>query len=74
MIEININGKSFQTDVGEDTPLLWVLRDELNITEINYHCGDVLCSDCTILVDGHAMQACKTPVGDVRGKAITSIQ
>ena len=74
MIELKVNGKSLQTEVGEDTPLLWVLRDHLKMTGTKYGCGEGLCGACTVLIDGKPERSCITPVGDVRGKSVTTIE
>jgi isoquinoline 1-oxidoreductase alpha subunit len=74
MIEIKVNGKSLQTEASLDTPLLWVLRDHLKMTGTKYGCGEGLCGACTVLIDGKPARSCITPVGDVRGKAVTTIE
>jgi isoquinoline 1-oxidoreductase subunit alpha len=74
MIELNVNGKAFQTEVAENTPLLWLLRDHLKISEIKYRCGEGLCGDCTVQVDGKPIRSCITPVGEMRGKSLTTIE
>lgn len=74
MIRLKVNGKELQAEVGEDTPLLWVLRDHLKLTGTKYGCGEGLCGACTVLVDGKAHRSCITPVGDVQGKSITTIE
>src|SRR3546814_4315364 len=67
MINIEINGEARALDVAEDTPLLWVLRDELGLTGTKFGCGMALCGACTVHVDGVATRACVTAVGDVAG-------
>ena len=74
MIEIILNGKRLQTEASLDTPLLWVIRDHLKMTGTKYGCGEGLCGACTVLVDGKPERSCITPVGDVRGKGITTIE
>lgn len=74
MIEIKVNGKSLQTEAGAETPLLWVLRDYLKMTGTKYGCGEGLCGACTVLIDGKPERSCITPVGDVRGKSVTTIE
>jgi len=74
MIALNVNGTRLQTDVGTDTPLLWVLRDHFKLTGTKFGCGEGLCGACTVLVDGHPYRSCITPVGDVQGKSITTIE
>lgn len=74
MIEIKVNGRTRTIDVEEDTPLLWVIRDELGLTGTKFGCGVAQCGSCTVLVDGAAIRTCTTPVGDVKGAAITTIE
>ena len=74
MIEIILNGKRLRTEASLDTPLLWVIRDHLKMTGTKYGCGEGLCGACTVLVDGKPERSCITPVGDVRGKDITTIE
>lgn len=74
MIEIKVNGNSLQTEASLDTPLLWVLRDHLKMTGTKYGCGEGLCGACTVLIDGKPERSCITPLGDVRGKAVTTIE
>jgi isoquinoline 1-oxidoreductase alpha subunit len=74
MIEIKINGKNLQTEASVETPLLWVLRDHLKMTGTKYGCGEGLCGACTVLIDGKPVRSCITPVGDVRGKSVTTIE
>ena len=74
MIVLKVNGTKLQADVGTDTPLLWVLRDHLKLTGTKFGCGEGLCGACTVLVDGKPQRSCVTPVGDVQGKAITTIE
>ena len=74
MIQLNVNGKSQQLDVTPDTPLLWALRDTLQLTGTKYGCGQALCGACTVHVDGMATRACVTPVSAVAGRKITTIE
>ncbi len=74
MIELKVNGKSLQTGASADTPLLWVLRDHLKMTGTKYSCGEGLCGACTVLIDGKPERSCITPLGDVKGKSITTIE
>jgi len=74
MIEIKVNGKSLQTEASTETPLLWVLRDHLKMSGTKYGCGEGLCGACTVLIDGKPERSCVTPLGDVRGKAVTTIE
>ncbi len=73
-ITLNVNAKSYPVDVSPDTPLLWVLRDNLGLTGTKYGCGIGLCGTCTVLVDGKAVRSCATPVSDVAGKAVVTIE
>lgn len=74
MITLNINGKSQQVDVDPDTPLLWVLRDALQMTGTKFGCGQALCGACTVHANGNAIRSCQTPVGSVAGQKITTIE
>jgi isoquinoline 1-oxidoreductase alpha subunit len=74
MIQLNVNGSKVQLDVEPDTPLLWALRDTLQLTGTKYGCGQGLCGACTVLVDGAALRACSTPVSAVTGRKITTIE
>jgi isoquinoline 1-oxidoreductase alpha subunit len=74
MIQLDINGKSYQVDVAADVPLLWVIRERLRLTGTKYGCGIGMCGSCTVHIDGKAQQSCQTPVGDAQGKKITTIE
>ena len=74
MIQLNINGKSQQVDVEPDTPLLWVIREQIGLTGTKYGCGVAACGACTVHVDGAAVRACTVPVSSVAGKRITTIE
>jgi isoquinoline 1-oxidoreductase subunit alpha len=74
MISLNINGKPFQVDAEDDTPLLWVLRDHLDMTGTKFGCGMALCGACTVHVDGAPTRSCVTPASAVAGKRITTIE
>ena len=74
MIKLNVNGKPQQLDVAPDTPLLWALRDTLQLTGTKYGCGQALCGACTVHVDGTPTRACVTPVSAVVGRKITTIE
>jgi isoquinoline 1-oxidoreductase subunit alpha len=73
-MNLNINGKDVQFEADGTTPLLWVLRDILNMTGTKYGCGVASCGSCTVLVDGVATRTCVLPVSTVAGKAITTIE
>lgn len=72
--QLSINGRSHNVDVSPDTPLLWVLRDSLNMTGTKYGCGMGLCGACTVHLDGDAVRACQTAVSTVGSKKITTIE
>ena len=74
MITLNINGKDAQVDVDADMPLLWVLRDTLNLTGTKYGCGMALCGACTVHLEGAAIRSCVTPVSAIGTKKITTIE
>ena len=74
MLEFQVNGKGHQVDVESDTPLLWVLRDELDLIGTKFGCGVGACGACTVLMDGEATRSCMVPVGAVAGKAVTTIE
>jgi isoquinoline 1-oxidoreductase subunit alpha len=74
MIELNVNGKPVSVDAAPDTPLLWVLRDYLNLTGTKFGCGMALCGACTVHINGEASRSCVTPISAVAGKKITTIE
>ena len=74
MISLNINGKPVQVDAEGDTPLLWVLRDHLEMTGTKFGCGMALCGACTVHVDGAPTRSCVTAASSVAGKRITTIE
>ena len=74
MLTLDINGKQLTTDAAEDTPLLWVLRDSLNLTGTKFGCGMAQCGACTVHVDGQPTRSCVLPVSAVAGKKITTIE
>ncbi len=71
---LKINGQTLDVDAQPDTPLLWVLRDHLNMTGTKYGCGMALCGACTVHVDGDAMRSCVLPLQAVEGRSITTIE
>ena len=73
-MELNINGKAIQVDVEPGMPLLWVLRDELNLTGTKFGCGVSSCGACTVMIDGVAVRTCTLPVANAQGKNITTIE
>jgi len=74
MIAFEVNGRPQSVDVSPDTPLLWVLRDTLNMTGTKYGCGIAACGCCTVHVNGEAMRSCVVPISSVAGKKITTIE
>ena len=74
MVKLNINGKPSDVDVADDTPLLWTLRDVLNMTGTKFGCGAALYGACTIHIDGQPVRSCVTPVSAAVGKRITTIE
>ena len=72
--ELQINGKRFSVAYPPDTPLLYVLRDELSLTGTKYGCGEGMCGTCTVLIDGTARRSCQIPASAATGKAITTIE
>jgi aerobic-type carbon monoxide dehydrogenase small subunit (CoxS/CutS family) len=71
---ITINGKLYQADVDSNMPLLWYLRDTLELTGTKYGCGMGLCGSCTVHLDGRAVRSCLTPVSAADGKKVTTIE
>jgi len=69
-----LNGKPQSVDVSPEMPLLWVLRDTLNMTGTKFGCGMALCGACTVHIEGEAARSCVTPVSSVAGKKITTIE
>jgi isoquinoline 1-oxidoreductase subunit alpha len=74
MIQLTINGRSQQVDVEPDTPLLWVLREQVGLTGTKYGCGIAQCGSCTVHVDGAAVRSCVMPVSAAVGKQVTTIE
>jgi aerobic-type carbon monoxide dehydrogenase small subunit (CoxS/CutS family) len=73
-IKLTVNGRAAAVDAPGDMPLLWVLRDILNLKGTKYGCGMSVCGMCTVHVDGEATRSCVTPVASVEGKKITTIE
>ncbi|CAH0990177.1 Isoquinoline 1-oxidoreductase subunit alpha [Sinobacterium norvegicum] len=74
MVEFTLNGEHQSLDIEADTPLLWVLRDELRMTGTKFGCGMGLCGACTVHIDGVASRSCIMPVSFIAGKNITTIE
>ena len=73
-INLDVNGKKLVADVNPDTPVLWVLRDHLNLVGTKYGCGMAQCGACTIHLEGDAVRSCILPVSQVENKKITTIE
>lgn len=73
-IQLTINGKPKTVSASPDTPLLWVLRDELALTGTKFGCGKGFCGACTVLANGEPIRSCSTAIADVRGKKIMTIE
>jgi len=74
MANLNINGKKYAVDVDPDTPLLWVIREQVGLTGTKYGCGIGACGACTVLFEGQAMRSCSLPVSAAEGKKIETIE
>ncbi|MDP2867210.1 (2Fe-2S)-binding protein [Methyloversatilis sp.] len=74
MAKINLNGRDVAVDMPDDTPLLWALRDGLDMTGTKFGCGIAMCGACTVHVDGQPTRSCVTPLSAVAGKKITTIE
>lgn len=73
-MQLNINGQSRNSRADASTPLLWVLRDEMNLTGTKFGCGVAACGACTVHVNGQAVRSCVTPASSVAGQKITTIE
>ena len=74
MISFHLNGKNTKVDADPNTPLLWVLRDDLQLTGTKYGCGIAQCGACTVHLDGRAVRSCVTPVSMASGRQVTTIE
>ncbi|MEQ9561568.1 MAG: (2Fe-2S)-binding protein [Woeseiaceae bacterium] len=74
MIQFQLNGKSISSESSPDTPLLWVIRDELKLKGTKFGCGIAQCGACTVHLDGTAIRSCVTPVNAVENRAVTTIE
>jgi len=74
MTELKINGKVYQVNAEEDTPLLWAIRDSIGLTGTKYGCGSQQCGACTVLIGKRPVRSCGITVGEVAGKEITTIE
>jgi isoquinoline 1-oxidoreductase alpha subunit len=73
-VKFNLNGKPVNSQVEADTPLLWVIRDELGYTGTKFGCGAGLCGACTVHLDGQAIRSCQTPVSAVSGRKVATVE
>jgi isoquinoline 1-oxidoreductase alpha subunit len=73
-VKFNLNGKPVSSQIEPDTPLLWVVRDELGYTGTKFGCGAGLCGACTVHLDGQAVRSCQTPVSAVAGRKVATIE
>ncbi len=74
MIALSVNGKNYNVDVEDDTPLLWVLRDTIGLTGTKYGCGIAQCGACTVLIDGAPTRSCRVPAGSLARRSVTTIE
>ena len=74
MVQIKINGRDTPVDADPSTPILWALRDNLNLTGTKFGCGAALCGACTVHLDGEAVRSCITPISAVGNRAVTTIE
>src|SRR5690348_10513737 len=74
MITLNVNGETHELDVNPKMPLLWAIRDRLNLTGTKFGCGHAMCGACTVHIDGQAARSCSIMVGEAAGKKITTIE
>ena len=74
MIALTINGRRYNVDLPDDTPLLWVLRDQAGLTGTKFGCGMALCGACTVHIDGQPVRSCITPLAAVAGKRVVTIE
>ena len=74
MLQLTINGREHRVDAAPDTPLLWILRDHLDMPGTKFGCGVALCGACTVHIDGQPVRACVIRAADAAGKAITTIE
>ena len=74
MITLNVNGESHQLNVSPEMPLLWAIRDKLNLTGTKFGCGHAMCGACVVHLDGEAARSCSIMVGEAAGKKITTIE
>ena len=73
MTKFELNGRRVEVDAPGETPLLWVLRDQLGLTGTKYGCGRSLCGACTVYVDGEPARSCQMPIAGLAGRRVTTI-
>src|SRR3954469_24703831 len=73
-IELTVNGVGHSVEVSPETPLLWVIRDQLGLTGTKFSCGIAQCGACTVHVDGRPVRSCSLPIASVAGRAVTTIE
>jgi len=74
VVSLNVNGQTHRVDADAQTPLLWVLRDEIGLTGTKFGCGVAQCGACTVHVDGQTMRSCVAPVSAIAGRRVTTIE
>ena len=74
MTNFRVNGRDVELDIDPETPLLWVLRDELRMTGTKFGCGIAQCGACTVMLDGMPRRSCVTPIGTIDGSEVTTIE
>jgi len=74
MLQLNVNGRETEIDADPSTPILWALRDNLNLTGTKFGCGAALCGACTVHLDGNPIRSCVTPIASAAGQRITTIE
>jgi aerobic-type carbon monoxide dehydrogenase small subunit (CoxS/CutS family) len=74
MMKLKVNGREHTVDATDDTPLLWVLRDHLQLTGTKFGCGIAMCGACTVHVDGQPTRSCSVPASSLQGKAIETVE
>lgn len=74
MTELIVNGIQYNVDVSSDMPILWVLRDVIELTGTKYGCGLGVCGSCTVLMDGNPIRSCITPISNAIGKELTTVE
>ena len=74
LVSLNVNGQTRALEVDPDTPLLWVIREDLGLTGTKYGCGVAQCGACTVHVDGETLRSCSAPVSAVAGRKVTTIE